>query len=234
MTLAAVAAVLPLLLQGPYRVLRGRVNNVGFLSDERLIPYLELVGFRSAALIWTFDLRHDSISALVERWRPKTHTFHLPCGECTVTLEDVALQLGLPIDGNAVTSLSSISRLATFCYELLGRSSSEGKFTSLRFSWIKVNFKHLPSTADEWEVMQAVRAYIMHLIGGVLMPDANGSKVYLIWSTNPGIGRTYTIPIYHLMIENHTGEAKLWQLSPHLPTSTQTYGAVAHPLSIFR
>ncbi|KAA3471356.1 serine/threonine-protein phosphatase 7 long form-like protein [Gossypium australe] len=26
------------------------------------------------------------------------------------------------------------------------------------------------------------------------------------WSTNPGIGRSYTVPIYHLMIENHAEE----------------------------
>ncbi|KAG8472578.1 hypothetical protein CXB51_034377 [Gossypium anomalum] len=92
------------------------------------------------ALIRTFDLRYDLISALVERWRPETHTFHLSCGECTITLEDVALQLGLPIDGNAVTGVSSISSPATLCYELLGRSPSEGKFASLRFSWLKANF----------------------------------------------------------------------------------------------
>ncbi|XP_040953646.1 protein MAINTENANCE OF MERISTEMS-like [Gossypium hirsutum] len=115
---------------GPYRALRGRVNSVGFQPDERLIPYLDLAGFGSAALIRTFELRYDLISALVERWRPVTHTFHLPCGECTVTLEDVALQLGLPIDGNAVTGVSSISRPATLCNELLGRSPSQGKFTS--------------------------------------------------------------------------------------------------------
>ncbi|KAH1090926.1 hypothetical protein J1N35_018183 [Gossypium stocksii] len=138
---------------GSYRVLRGRVNSVGFLPDERLIPYLELARFRSAALIWTFDLRYDLIFALVERWRPETHTFHLPCGECTVTLEDVALQLGLPIDGNAVMGVSSISRSGALCYELLGRSPSEGKFISLKFSWLKANFEHLPSTANEWEVM---------------------------------------------------------------------------------
>ncbi|MBA0871226.1 hypothetical protein Goshw_022992 [Gossypium schwendimanii] len=32
-------------------------------------------------------------------WRPETHTFHLSYGGCTITLEDVQLQLGLPVDG---------------------------------------------------------------------------------------------------------------------------------------
>ncbi|XP_040946107.1 protein MAIN-LIKE 2-like [Gossypium hirsutum] len=147
-----------------YRVLRGRVNSIGFQPDECLIPFLELAGFESTTLIRTFDLRYDLISALVERWRPETHTFHLPCGECCIILEDVAVQLKLPIDGNAVTGVSSISRLATLCYKLLGRSPSEGKFASLRLSWLKANFEYLPSTTNEQEVMQAVRAYIMHLV----------------------------------------------------------------------
>ncbi|MBA0853147.1 hypothetical protein Goshw_013986 [Gossypium schwendimanii] len=43
------------------------------------------------------------ISALIERWRPDMHTFHLLCGERTITLEDVNLQLGLLVDGYAVT-----------------------------------------------------------------------------------------------------------------------------------
>ncbi|XP_017620460.2 protein MAIN-LIKE 2-like [Gossypium arboreum] len=148
---------------GSYRELRGCVSSVSYLPDERLMPYLELVGFGSAALIRTFDLRYDLISTLVERWHPKTYTFHLLCGECTITLQDVALQLGLSTDRNAVTSISLISKPTALHYNLLGCSPSEEKFTGLRFSWLKANFEHLPSTASEWEVMHIVRAYIMHI-----------------------------------------------------------------------
>ena len=42
------------------------------------------------------------LSALVDRWRPETHTFHLPCGEMAPTLQDVAMLLGLSITGDAV------------------------------------------------------------------------------------------------------------------------------------
>ena len=44
------------------------------------------------------------ITALVERWKPESHMFHLPIGECIIILEDVALQLGLRINGKTVTS----------------------------------------------------------------------------------------------------------------------------------
>ncbi len=39
------------------------------------------------------------IAALVERWRPETNSFHLPVGECTVTLEDVSCLWGLSVTG---------------------------------------------------------------------------------------------------------------------------------------
>ncbi|RYR21384.1 hypothetical protein Ahy_B03g066663 isoform A [Arachis hypogaea] len=66
---------------------------------QRLEPYLRRTEFYHASLIKRFEYDNPLISAFVERWRSETHTFHLPWGECTITLEDVAMQLGLPVDG---------------------------------------------------------------------------------------------------------------------------------------
>ncbi|MFQ6622474.1 hypothetical protein Gotur_001808 [Gossypium turneri] len=119
-----------------YRVIRGRVNGLKHPLDSQLMPYLEQDGFGSAALIRTFDLRYDLLSALVERWRLETHTFHFSCRECTVTLEDVVLQLGLPIDRSPVTGVSSFTDPAALCNQLLGDSPNDDELICPMFARI--------------------------------------------------------------------------------------------------
>ncbi|MFQ6626180.1 hypothetical protein Gotur_005025 [Gossypium turneri] len=83
--------------------------------------YLREAGFWQVATVGRgCKLDPKLISALIERWRPETHTFHLPCGECTVTLEGVSLQLGLPVDGHPVTGSAQSSNWEAVCYKLLG------------------------------------------------------------------------------------------------------------------
>ena len=54
-----------------------------------------------------FSLDRSLPTALVDRWRPKTHTFHIPFGEMAPTLHDVAMLLGLPIAGAPVFPLDA-------------------------------------------------------------------------------------------------------------------------------
>ncbi|KAG4926985.1 hypothetical protein JHK85_053471 [Glycine max] len=60
------------------------------------IALLQTIFMMFNGLSNTLQNEHD---CLVERWRPESHIFHLPVGECIITLEDVALQLGLHVDG---------------------------------------------------------------------------------------------------------------------------------------
>jgi len=59
---------------------------------------MDIVGFGHLLSFTNILINHHLVTTLVERWRSETHSFHLPLGETTITLEDVALELGLPID----------------------------------------------------------------------------------------------------------------------------------------
>ena len=55
---------------------------------------------RDKAACFQFDM--SLLVALLDRWRPETHTFHLTVGEMTPTLQDVMMLLGLPCAGRDV------------------------------------------------------------------------------------------------------------------------------------
>ena len=77
--------------------------------NARIIPYLQQARLYDFHLIAYGRVVRVLVTALVERWRQETHTFHLPLGEATVTLLDVAVLTRLPIEGYAVCTVRRIT-----------------------------------------------------------------------------------------------------------------------------
>ena len=85
-----------------------RTHKVALRWDERYVPYLQQAGLLDLARVVNAGLPPLDpclLTAMVDRWRPETHTFHLPCREMTITLQDTAMILGLPIEGLPVIGI---------------------------------------------------------------------------------------------------------------------------------
>ncbi|XP_028073290.1 serine/threonine-protein phosphatase 7 long form homolog [Camellia sinensis] len=132
-------------------------------------------------------LDHPLITALVERWRTETHTFHFPTGEATVTLQDVSVLYGLRIDGRAVTGLDpslTTEQWIALCAELLGVAPTLADLQAgrVRVRWLSEHFQgDFPDDAADELVQQHARAYILWLIGGVLLLDKSQNLLKLMY-----------------------------------------------------
>ncbi|XP_070040293.1 protein MAIN-LIKE 1-like [Nicotiana tomentosiformis] len=81
-----------------------------------IVRRLQDTGFYRIIEIGRLQFNWALITAMIERWRPETHTFHLPIGEATITLEDVKVLFGLPVDGLPVAYLHALREYTGFQY----------------------------------------------------------------------------------------------------------------------
>lgn len=66
----------------------------GWSLDDRMTPYVVIVGLHGVSLLGNMKINHFLVTMLVERWRQETHTF-LPICKAAVILQDVVVLLGL-------------------------------------------------------------------------------------------------------------------------------------------
>ncbi|CAN1122337.1 Protein MAIN-LIKE 2, partial [Linum perenne] len=142
----------------------------GFLRECRLLLVVHLLGSTPCK---------ELVIALIERWRLETNTFHLIQGEATITLEDVEVLTGLPTDGVPVTVAVDRRPLGVICDELLGVQPPAGSCTgqSVKTSWVKRMFDHLPAGAPADVVIRYARAYTWVLLGAILLADRTGDLI---------------------------------------------------------
>ena len=89
------------------------------MVDDRVLDIVKRVGLEGLYRTPSREIDNNLITAFVERWRPETHTFHLPHGETTITLQDVEVLLGIPINGEAIVGTTDLV-WAIECWEMLG------------------------------------------------------------------------------------------------------------------
>ena len=157
-------------------------NNLYANMTPEMEALLRDAGFLGVARLRQCSYDWHLISALVERWRPETHTFHLPGGECTIMLQDVAILTGLPIDGRPITGRVQRNYL-DLCQSLLGITPEPMniRYSLVRSSWFMQHFSELPQQVSQMTLNQHTRAYILQLYSSVLFLKFDTSKVNLLF-----------------------------------------------------
>jgi len=126
---------------------------------------------------------HDLVTLLVKRWRLETHTFHLPTGECTIKLQDISLQLGLGVDEALIVG-PTMFYWEVMCDTYLGVAPVKSQSligSHVKLKWLIENTIPLGQHTKKEQLYAHCRAYILGLIGGVLMLDKIGNKVHLMY-----------------------------------------------------
>lgn len=146
------------------------------------IELVKKAGFGYLRLIPAISLDNPLISALVERWRRETNTFHFTVGEMSVTLEDVGYLLGLPIDGDPVIGVTYTTCDAV-CMKYLGRTPDSGSTSGgmVKLSWLKEAFSKCREGAPLDEIERHTRAYLLYLVGSTVFSTTTGNKVPVMY-----------------------------------------------------
>ena len=104
------------------------------MRDNRVIDIIKLLRLEGLFKAPSREIDHCLILALVERWRSETHTFHLPNGEMSITLQNVEVIYGLPIKGEVLVGQTTVmdGNWSQPCMELLGFTLANDNKTLVR------------------------------------------------------------------------------------------------------
>ncbi|KAL5191648.1 Serine/threonine-protein phosphatase 7 long form [Glycine soja] len=135
--------------------------------EPQIIPLLSCTGFQHIALIKQCKIDRVLITALVERWRPETHTFHL----------------GIRVNGRVVAGPSFL-QWDELCHELLGEVPPENarKGVALKLTWLLSMLRApFPEEPTMHQLQCRCIAYIMYMIGSALILDKSRNRVHLMY-----------------------------------------------------
>ncbi|KAJ4768959.1 Serine/threonine-protein phosphatase 7 long form-like protein [Rhynchospora pubera] len=158
--------------------------------DDRIEGRLIKLGLSHITKVKHVNVDMPLLKAMVEFWRPETHTFHFPVGEMTVTLQDVAFLYGLrstgiPVRSNTRGPWEEKIRANLYPHEDLGdwhreSSSREGDVVgnNIKLKWLRQNCGVAPQAgATDEELDRYTRAVALELFGTLMFPDISQNSV---------------------------------------------------------
>ncbi|KAL0376900.1 UNVERIFIED_CONTAM: Serine/threonine-protein phosphatase 7 long form [Sesamum calycinum] len=184
-------------LGDPDTTLTVRRGDISFFRVLQLVPrhirvlqVLQNMGFLGILQCGHIEIDTHLITALVERWRPETHTFHFSVGEATITLQDISIIWALPIEGNLITGVDikwTTQQWQNYCHQWLGFRPNENAFKRSRIKLSALLDWLLNNTCDDESpfdaVLQEARVCVMCIIGGILCPDARRGRHGEDWAS---------------------------------------------------
>ena len=132
------------------------------------------------------------ISGFVERWQPETNAFHMPFGELSISLDDVATILQIPVTGRSATYHGRMSYQDAYSLLLdaLGVDPNEAndelqqvRSQSIRLESLRRRFSNISDEDGDDMIDCIVRGYLLYLLGCTLLTDKSGTRVPNIYLT---------------------------------------------------
>ncbi|XP_070053731.1 serine/threonine-protein phosphatase 7 long form homolog [Nicotiana tomentosiformis] len=174
-----------------------RIDNMWeFIRDHplhpRIVIRLQDAGFYEIIEIGRLQFDWALITAMIERWRPETHIFHLPIGEATIMLEDIEVLFGFPIDGLLVAYSHALRGYKGVHYlhmlqQLTGFQPPEVTALSgvsrLQLMPVRQNLEamdaEITDASPAEDIGRHTRLLLLLMFGGVLFPNTSGNLVSL-------------------------------------------------------
>jgi len=149
------------------------------------------------------NISHGFVCAMSERWHEETSSFHLPIGEMTITLDDVACLLGIPITGRLLPDreltreegLEMMQVDLLFTAEAATKEMTKQGVAHVSFGVLKRRYEELlnrcnqllePDTKEEQDEqaqvgLACIKAFLLLLLGWTIFSGKNNKNINLLW-----------------------------------------------------
>jgi hypothetical protein len=124
------------------------------------------------------------MTAFIDRWRPKTHSFHLPSGEMFVLMKDVGYILGICLDSPVVIGMVDTQIWKDMVEQFTRHRppdpeevQKEKKTSGVNSAWLRQRFNKCPPHALADIIERHARVWLWHMVAQFLFLDASWNIV---------------------------------------------------------